>query len=619
MSEREKNHIDQLLQSRFEGFGSEPPELVWDNIAHVLEEKRRRKRRWWFWLPVLLGLLLTTGAGAYIYLNSKTGQEKQATNAQPKQENTPVATASEDLITTDAATNEAAEQIITAAPDSGTSAQKGVADAGSAQEKVNHAAVAGNAENTAATKQTRTNPATTIAKKAANRALSAVRPEKTSAAQSISQPASKAVKNTSPAAVAADVNSLRDKANNTTATTAALPAPVKQQSPAEQTTETDRVAASPVVAPQQNQQALPEKSAPEVTKPATVANISSVNKAVTPAVATAKPKAEDLGESVKNIAKTPEENTKNKTAENTGTAEPAVSEKSLTPATAPAKTANTVATASEDEVKGNTAALPEDEATEKAAAKTGTVAEADENGWAALAEMAQDSAAAKAEAKNKGKDEADMDKPGAIVLQAVEVFAAPELGFRELKTGNSLFATLVQDRNAYEKRSIGFSAGALISVELSEKFAVKTGARYLHLKEELSYPVALLTGSPSHSYYDFLTIPLQLTRRIRPFHKLYFDVSAGPEFNLFLGGEGVVADENGNYKVQKWSDSNHPYKTISISVGGGISAYYRVSKLVSVLVRPHAVYFPGSVYQSDDIELKPYSVGVQAGLRFGYY
>lgn len=119
--------------------------------------------------------------------------------------------------------------------------------------------------------------------------------------------------------------------------------------------------------------------------------------------------------------------------------------------------------------------------------------------------------------------------------------------------------------------------------------------------------------------YRFLTLPVQLRYRITPpgTSRWWTDVALGAQLQFFLGGTQAVTSDGENYRTEKITAGNGPFRPFNLALSGSLALNYALTNRLSVSVAPSLRWQALSVYKTETgLRQQSTATGVQLGVRW---
>ena len=119
--------------------------------------------------------------------------------------------------------------------------------------------------------------------------------------------------------------------------------------------------------------------------------------------------------------------------------------------------------------------------------------------------------------------------------------------------------------------------------------------------------------------YRFLTLPVQLRYRITPpgTSRWWTDVALGAQLQFFLGGTQAVTSDGENYRTEKITAGNGPFRPVNLALSGSLALNYALTNRLSMSVAPSLRWQALSVYKSETgLRQQSTATGVMLGVRW---
>ncbi|WP_201977709.1 hypothetical protein [Hymenobacter rubidus] len=129
-----------------------------------------------------------------------------------------------------------------------------------------------------------------------------------------------------------------------------------------------------------------------------------------------------------------------------------------------------------------------------------------------------------------------------------------------------------------------------------------------------------LTSKLLQPNYRFFTVPVLLRYRLAApgTSRLWTDVALGAQLQFFLGGTQVVTDDGENFRTEKITAGNGPFRTLNVALSGSLALNYALTNRLSVSVAPSMRWQALSLYKSETgLIQQPTATGLMFGVRFG--
>ena len=239
---------------------------------------------------------------------------------------------------------------------------------------------------------------------------------------------------------------------------------------------------------------------------------------------------------------------------------------------------------------------------------------------------------------------------------SVDVLLAPALTGIASKAENASYETWITSKNSQSKNSFTLSGGVAINYSFGSNWAVSTGMFYSAYSEKYNFKNTIQIDSTvyeshirydsifrdsgnvkvfdsivqtmvkdssvlsrKHEYsaqkkdrYSFLSIPVNVSYCFLRRNRITLSATAGIRVNLLLKNTTYISNrEMTDLLNYKWS-----VQKVTLSYMASLSMEYVLWKNISLLAQPVVNYHGGSTYgSSSPIRQRPYSVGVNAGIR----
>ncbi|MDO7875150.1 hypothetical protein Q5H93_10440 [Hymenobacter sp. ASUV-10] len=119
--------------------------------------------------------------------------------------------------------------------------------------------------------------------------------------------------------------------------------------------------------------------------------------------------------------------------------------------------------------------------------------------------------------------------------------------------------------------------------------------------------------------YRFLTLPVQLRYRITPpgTSRWWTDVALGAQVQFFLGGTQAVTSDGENYRTEKITAGNGPFRPVNLALSGSLALNYALTNRLSMSVAPSLRWQALSVYKTETgLRQQSTATGVLLGVRW---
>ncbi len=236
--------------------------------------------------------------------------------------------------------------------------------------------------------------------------------------------------------------------------------------------------------------------------------------------------------------------------------------------------------------------------------------------------------------KNKIKDRWSFD-----------LFLSPMLTGATTKTTDASYQSIVDSKKNQEANRFNFSAGGVINYPILPRITISTGIIYSgysvsnkfkssntydstfyqpHIPKDstdtlkvdkITQSITKKYASTKVDHYNILSLPVAISYCIWREERFTLSATAGIKVNVLLNGLTYIRNDSNTDLIAVSSSVNKI--TLSYMVSLGIE--YKLNMKLSLLVQPAVNFNMSSVYpQSFYLSQKPYSVGVNVGLRFRF-
>lgn len=249
----------------------------------------------------------------------------------------------------------------------------------------------------------------------------------------------------------------------------------------------------------------------------------------------------------------------------------------------------------------------------------------------------------------KIKEKKDKQSRWSLDLMAGPMFTGASTNANDLS-----YQDIVNAKNEQDKNRLNFSGGGMLNYALSQRFSVSAGVLYSSYSEKYNFrntkdtfdltshieidsvPFQDSTGSGytivektvidtnrvSKQYsdqkkdqYNFISIPLNATVYLWRKEKLSISAIGGVRINLLTRSRTYITNNNITELVEYSGET----RKITLSYMASVAMEYQLKKKMYLLVQPTVNYQAGSIYtNSSALNQKPYSVGVNVGIRFKF-
>lgn len=226
----------------------------------------------------------------------------------------------------------------------------------------------------------------------------------------------------------------------------------------------------------------------------------------------------------------------------------------------------------------------------------------------------------------------------------VDVYYAPEIASRTLKTTDPALQTYVDDRSNSEKPIISYSTGVKASIVLSNGLTVRGGVSFSSNTERFDFVketqtikkeifnneghlvrteyTELVIMDKSYNKYKYVDVPIMLGYE-KDLKDFVLSLNGGIGINVSSSQSGKIYKDNKNkmtfYTLEENGEENKPIfrKNAGLSLIGSVGLNYKYNERIMLLLEPSARYYVRSL--SDPIN--PVSqnylyLGLNIGLRY---
>lgn len=119
--------------------------------------------------------------------------------------------------------------------------------------------------------------------------------------------------------------------------------------------------------------------------------------------------------------------------------------------------------------------------------------------------------------------------------------------------------------------------------------------------------------------YRFFTVPVLLRYRLSlgP-GRWWADVAGGAQFQFFLGGTQAVTEDGVNFRTERITAGNGPFRTLNVALSGSLAINYALTNRLSLSVAPSMRWQALSIYKPETgLRQQPTATGLMFGVRFG--
>ena len=151
------------------------------------------------------------------------------------------------------------------------------------------------------------------------------------------------------------------------------------------------------------------------------------------------------------------------------------------------------------------------------------------------------------------------------------------------------------------------------NIEINNSFFLNAPAGVVQLAEASSiqdgFRTELYSTAGIEQNFTYLEVPLYFKYQL--IDKTFgFDVSGGVSANILVGNR-VFMDNSNIGKTQDMKEFNY-------STGVGVGVSYKFWDNLSAQVQPVFKYYPNSLNRNPEVDFRPYSFGIQAGVRYRF-
>lgn len=229
----------------------------------------------------------------------------------------------------------------------------------------------------------------------------------------------------------------------------------------------------------------------------------------------------------------------------------------------------------------------------------------------------------------------------------IDALVSPESYFRTLTSKSVESFPYQQERDATETMKIGASGGLRLSWVSNTGLALRTGIMYSQIAEKFTYKngneehiditvtrdangniisadTAIIFGARhkvTHNRHHLVDIPILIGYEVNT-PKWVFTANSGIYLNLSMKSKGDFLSPQFD-PVTFSSDETNSYSafenTVGLSLYGSVSANYKLTDNIHIVIEPQFRYYLNSFTKSDYLlEQKYTSVGCLTGLRFKF-